>query len=52
MDYRRSTLSLSILTALFCAGTAMAQDAWGFGGPPFTSTRHIRQLPATDSRSW
>ena len=30
----------------------MAQEAWGFGGPPFTSTRHIRQVPATDSRSW
>jgi hypothetical protein len=24
----------------------------GFGGPPFTSTRHMRQLPAIDSRSW
>ena len=22
------------------------------GGPPFTSTRHMRQLPAIDSRSW
>ena len=32
--------------------TAMAQEAVGFGGPPFTSTRHIRQLPAIDSRSW
>ena len=32
--------------------TAMAQDAVGLGGPPFTSTRHIRQLPAIDSRSW
>ena len=32
--------------------TAMAQEAVGLGGPPFTSTRHIRQLPAIDSRSW
>src|SRR5260370_30164128 len=32
--------------------TAIAQEAVGFGGPPFTSTRHMRQLPAIDSRSW
>ena len=32
--------------------TAIAQDAVGLGGPPFTSTRHMRQLPAIDSRSW
>ncbi|MNL63689.1 hypothetical protein D3C87_1878440 [compost metagenome] len=32
--------------------TPMAQEAAGFGGPPFTSMRHMRQLPATDSRSW
>ena len=32
--------------------TAMAQEAIGLGGPPFTSTRHIRELPAIDSRSW
>src|SRR3984885_6678272 len=32
--------------------TAIAQEAVGLGGPPFTSTRHIRQLPAIDSRSW
>jgi hypothetical protein len=32
--------------------TPMAQDAVGLGGPPFTSTRHMRQLPAIDSRSW
>ena len=24
----------------------------GFGGPPFTSIRHMRQLPAIDRRSW
>src|SRR3954453_16225113 len=32
--------------------TAMAQDACGFGGPPTTSIRHMRQLPAIESRSW
>ena len=32
--------------------TPMAQEAAGLGGPPFTSTRHMRQLPAIDSRSW
>src|SRR5580692_12802884 len=31
--------------------TPMAQDACGFGMPT-TSIRHIRQLPAIDSRSW
>src|SRR5690349_8077399 len=31
--------------------TAMAQDACGFG-VPITSTRHMRQFPAIDSRSW
>ena len=31
--------------------TAQAQEATGFGAP-FSSTRHIRQLPAIDSRSW
>jgi hypothetical protein len=31
--------------------TLMAQDATGFGMPA-TSIRHMRQLPAIDSRSW
>jgi len=31
--------------------TPQAQDATGFGEPT-SSTRHIRQLPAIDSRSW
>ena len=31
--------------------TPQAQLATGFG-PPFTSTRHIRQLPAIERRSW
>ena len=31
--------------------TPMAQEAIGFGMPA-TSTRHMRQLPAIDSRSW
>src|SRR3954462_6730864 len=33
------------------ARTPQAQDATGFG-EPFSSTRHMRQLPAIDSRSW
>src|SRR3954467_2980231 len=32
--------------------TAIAHEACGFGGPPTTSIRHIRQLPAIESRSW
>src|SRR5882757_9744638 len=32
--------------------TPMAQEACGFGGPPTTSIRHMRQLPAIESRSW
>src|SRR3954463_15067217 len=32
--------------------TAIAHGACGFGGPPTTSIRHMRQLPAIDSRSW
>ena len=39
-----------------CSGgrslTPMAQEATGFGMPPSTSTRHMRQLPAIDRRSW
>src|SRR6476659_2399212 len=34
------------------AFTAMAQGACGVGGPPGTSIRHMRQLPAIESRSW
>ena len=30
----------------------LAFHAAGFGGPPTTSTRHMRQLPAIDRRSW
>ena len=30
--------------------TDSAHESWGFGRP-FTSTRHIRQLPAIDRRS-
>src|SRR4051794_341128 len=32
--------------------TFIAQEACGFGGPPTTSIRHMRQLPAIESRSW
>src|ERR687890_697696 len=31
--------------------TPQAQEATGFGAP-FSSTRHMRQLPAIDRRSW
>ena len=31
--------------------TFWAQEATGLGGPPFTSIRHMRQLPATERRS-
>jgi hypothetical protein len=31
--------------------TAHAQEATGFG-EPLSSTRHMRQLPAMESRSW
>ena len=31
--------------------TPQAQEATGFGAP-LSSTRHMRQLPAIDSRSW
>src|SRR3954447_12991890 len=31
--------------------TDQAQEATGFGAP-FSFTRHMRQLPATDRRSW
>src|SRR3954467_5552827 len=32
--------------------TFIAQEACGFGGPPTTAIRHMRQLPAIESRSW
>src|SRR3954465_15333014 len=32
--------------------TFIAQEACGLGGPPTTSIRHMRQLPAIESRSW
>ena len=35
------------LKSLIC----IAQEAAGFGGPPTISTRHMRQLPAIESRS-
>ncbi len=33
------------------SAAGMAHDATGFG-EPFMVTRHMRQLPAIDSRSW
>ena len=53
--------SITPLRAFFTSGvlvlitmpspTGMAQEAIGFGDFSI-STRHMRQLPATDSRSW
>ena len=53
------TIGVLVLTCGGCPSgpglrsrTCIAHDAAGFGGPPTTSTRHIRQLPAMLSRSW
>ena len=53
------TIGLVVLTCGGCPSgpgrksfTCIAHDAAGFGGPPTTSTRHIRQFPAMLSRSW
>ena len=43
-------MSASGIAAMSPAG--MAQEAAGLGGPPFTSARHMPQLPAIDRRSW
>ena len=57
----RAFLTMGVLV-LICGGwpsgpgrrslICMAQEAAGLGGPPTTSTRHMRQLPAIESRSW
>ena len=44
------TTSLSVWTTI-PSPAGMAQEAIGFGDFS-TSTRHMRQLPAIDSRSW
>ena len=50
--YPLAILVLSDLVMIFKSGlTWVAQAANGFGEPS-TSTKHILQLPATESRSW
>ena len=44
------TIGVVVKTSWFSAAGS-AHEAWGLGGPGFTSTRHMRQLPAIDSRS-
>jgi len=44
------TISLSVRIS-WPSVAGSAQEACGLGGPGFTSTRHMRQLPAIDSRS-
>ena len=45
------TIGVSVKISMPSAA-GRAQLACGFGGPGFTSTRHMRQLPAMLSRSW
>ena len=48
----RAFFTMGVLVKISCLSAAgSAQLAWGLGGPGFTSTRHMRQLPAMDSRS-
>ncbi len=48
----RAFLTIGVSVKISCPSAAgRAHDACGFGGPGFTSTRHMRQLPAIDSRS-
>ena len=44
------TICVSVKISMFSAA-GRAHEACGFGGPGFTSTRHMRQLPAMLSRS-
>ena len=49
----RAFFTIGVLVKISWPSAAgRAQEACGFGGPGFTSTRHMRQLPAIDSRSW
>jgi hypothetical protein len=45
------TIGVSVRIA-WPSAAGRAQLACGFGRPGATSTRHMRQLPAIDSRSW
>ena len=48
----RAWRTIGVSVRISCPSAAgSAQDACGLGGPGFTSTRHMRQLPAIDSRS-
>ena len=42
----------AVLSGIPNGQAGSAQLACGLGGPGATSTRHMRQLPAIDSRSW
>ena len=49
----RAFFTIGVLVKIsWLSAAGRAQEAWGLGGPGFTSTRHIRQLPAMDRRSW
>ena len=53
MTPSRAFLTMGELVLIVIPSPAgSAQEACGFGGPGDTSTRHMRQLPATESRSW
>ena len=48
----RAFLTMGVLVKIsWLSAAGRAQEACGLGGPGFTSTRHMRQLPAMDSRS-
>ena len=52
-DLGRTVVTIGVLVKISWPSAAgSAQDACGFGGPGFTSTRHMRQLPAMLRRSW
>ncbi len=49
----RAFLTIGVSVRIVCPSAAgKAQLACGLGGPGATSTRHMRQLPAIESRSW
>ena len=52
MTPSRAFLTSGVSVLIFMPGAAgMAQEATGFGDFS-TSTKHMRQLPAMESRSW
>ena len=49
----RAFSTIGVLVKISClSAIGSAQLACGLGGPGFTSTRHMRQLPAMERRSW